>query len=280
MNFEIEQVLAYLPKSIASYLKTSSLNLNAVTEIRVRENAQTAVTIAGQNIYIPITITETQIQEIFLKICGYSIPTYEKDISQGFVTIEGGHRVGIGGEYYFNVKDNIYILKRLMSLNFRIAKESAKFAIEKYINNFDKSVLITGKTHSGKTTFIKNYLECLVNLNNRVVVCDERNEIYIKNISCDCIKGMEKSQAITLATRTLNPQFIICDEIGNLSEAKSILSAVNTGTKFICSAHGESIDMLYRRPNIKILLKACVFERIIILQQNNSVFSIGDIIDV
>ena len=93
----------------------------------------------------------------------------------------------------------------------------------------------------------------------------------------DVIQGIKKSAAISMATRTLNPQYIICDEIGGKEETDEILSAVNTGVYFICSAHCESLDQLYKRPNIKILIENGIFEKLVLIEHKNTEFYIKDI---
>ena len=83
-----------------------------------------------------------------------------------------------------------------------------------------------------------------------------------------------------MATRTLNPQYILCDEIGLKEETKEILSAVNTGVIFICSAHGESIESVCKRPNIKLLMDSGIFEKYIVVEQKYRKFYIKEFKDV
>ena len=167
----------------------------------------------------------------------------------------------------------------MTSLNIRIAKDV------KYFDNQDKlflkrpeSTLIIGPPHSGKTTLLKLYAKHL-SQQYRVVVCDERNELLCGDISCDVIRGVKKADGISMATRTLNPEFIICDEIGHPQEAAEILSAVNTGVKFICSAHGESYERISKRPNIKILIDNDVFYRTAVVRQTNGSFAVQEVTD-
>ena len=92
------------------------------------------------------------------------------------------------------------------------------------------------------------------------------------------ISGVKKSVAISMATRTLNPQFILCDEISDM-EADEILSAVHTGVGFICSVHGKSVDEISIKRGINMLIENRVFKRFVRLSQDNE-FAIKDITDV
>ncbi|MEG1863673.1 MAG: ATPase, T2SS/T4P/T4SS family, partial [Oscillospiraceae bacterium] len=172
-----------------------------------------------------------------------------------------GNRVGLGGEFSITEKGE-YLLSRATSLNIRIATQK-KYPIDNELMNFRKGLLIAGKPHCGKTTLIKNLAYQFKD--EAVVICDERKEIFSQEMNCDCISGKSKAKAVQQAVRTLNPDIIICDEIGDYNEANEILSAVNTGVKFICTAHSDNFHELNLRPNIKLLLNANVFDKVAFL---------------
>lgn len=274
------EIYKYLPQKIVSAIESSELS-DKITEIRIRKNKELAVTVSGQNVYISsLQITEKDIEDIFYRICDNSVNIYDADISNGYITVSDGCRVGIGGEYHYNPAVCRYVLKVLDSLNIRIARRILCFKNQEIIfDNSIDSTLIIGPPHSGKTSLLRLYAKHLSE-ESRVVLCDERKELNTENLNCDILQGIKKSIAISMATRTMNPQYIICDEIGDKTEAEEILSAVNTGVKFICSAHGESVESIYRRPNIAILLENNIFHKIVIVTQQNSIFFIKDYIDV
>lgn len=275
------QLLERLPSTIVDAIKLSKFDINKITEIRLRKNSKISLTINGQTYLIesPLIIRR-ELEDILFKFCKNSMAAYEEEIAQGFVTLDGGHRVGIGGEFYFDKCSQKYILKEISSLNIRIARNNTYFFNQDKlcIDEF-KSVLLSGAPHSGKTSLAKCYIKALSS-KYRIAVCDEREELTDENMNCDVIKGTSKADAINMATRTLNPQFIVCDEIGSLEETAQILSAINTGVKFICTSHGESIIQLQKRPNIKSLLQSGIFDRIVFLKQRQNNFCIEEIIDV
>ena len=144
--------------------------------------------------------------------------------------------------------------------------------------NTEKGFLIVGGPHSGKTTFIRSF--CMLQHNKNIVICDERNEIYSPLINHDFLINIPKASAVEQAVRTMNPDIIICDEIGNEREAAAILNAVNNGAAFICSVHACDLKSLYRKSYIKNLIDSRVFEKILFLKNHNGNFIIEDIIDV
>jgi len=270
----------YLPQNIVAFLNQCTY-INDVTEIKLRADNSMQLTAKGKLINIKnIFLSQKEIENIFYNMCNRSINAYEDEISNGFITLQGGYRVGIGGEYYYNQNIKKYILRQIASLNIRIPWDIEYFKNqENLFNQKPTGTLIIGPPHSGKTTLIKLYTKFLVQ-NYSVTVCDERKEIYTQNINCDILQGIQKSTAIFMATRTMNPQFIICDEIGTKQEAEEIMSAVNTGVEFICSAHGTSLQDIKKRPNIKLLTDSSVFKRYILLSAENNDFCIKEIINV
>lgn len=276
IEVKILDVLKLLPQRLADYIDSCDYKDN-ITEIKLRKNSIVQFTVYGKLKNTPVQISETEIEDIFYKMCNCSVNIYDDEISNGFITLSGGCRVGIGGEYFQNKQSGSYRLKELKSLNIRIPHKSVCFKNQDilFAENVH-STLIAGLPHSGKTSLLKIYAEKLSE-NYRVSLCDERKELYTDNLNVDVIQGIKKSAAISMATRTLNPQYIICDEIGGKEETDEILSAVNTGVYFICSAHCESLDQLYKRPNIKILIENGIFEKLVLIEHKNIEFYIKDI---
>lgn len=270
-------VFKYLPGRLCDYIESCGYKGN-ITEIKLRKNSAVQFTVYGKLISADkIEISETELDTIFYRMCDCSVNIYDDEIANGYVTTEDGYRVGIGGEYSYNSSTGKYILKELMSLNIRIPHKSVCFKNQGmlFAENVH-STLIAGPPHSGKTSLLKIFAAKLSE-SYRVVLCDERKELYTDNLKADVIQGMKKPVAVSIATRTLNPQYIICDEIGQKEEAQEILSAINTGVHFICSAHCENLEQLYKRPNINILIENGVFEKLVLLKQENGVFCIEDI---
>lgn len=274
------EIYNYLDKKICCYIQNHPQN-KSITEIRLKSDNDICLTVNGHNETIENSkISSDYLEEIFYNMCQQSQNVYEDEISEGYITLKDGHRIGIGGEYYYNKNTCKNVLKQLNALNIRISRDILHFeGQEKLFKLIPESMLIVGPPHSGKTSLLKLYASFLAE-KYRVTICDERKEINNNFLNCNYISGIRKAVAINMATRALNPQFIVCDEIGSLQEAEEILSSVNTGVKFICSAHGNDINSVYKRPSINKLLNENIFHRIVVLEQIESNFCIREIYDV
>ena len=273
----METLYRHFPDKLVKFLENYN-QIKNITEIRLRTGNTVQFTENGKKKDIQdIFITKTELEEVFFSMCEYSQNAYEDEISYGFITLENGFRVGIGGEFYHSDKTDKYLLRELHSVNIRIPRKNIYFGRQELL--FDKkpvSTLIIGPPHSGKTSLIKIYAEYLLN-NNYICICDERKEIFVRNLNCDVIKGIKKSVAISMATRTLNPHFILCDEITD-SEADDIMTAVNTGVEFICTVHGKNLEEISSKKGINMLIENRVFRRFVMLSSDNS-FEIKEITD-
>lgn len=252
MDKSLHYIFNALPYCLSDYFTEQ------LTEIRLRSFSNIIVCSGRQYIECPDTyIRQKDIENILLYFCQYTMASFEHQISQGYITLPGGHRVGLGGRFHY--KTDHFVLKEITSLNIRLNTD-AEFLLPQDIMNFSRGLLISGPPHSGKTTFLRTVCR---KAKENIVVCDERNELFSYRTNCDFIAGIPKYRAIEQATRSLNPDIIICDETGSLSEAKSILNYLNTGVRFICTVHSDSIEKLYTKPGIKLLLDNGVFDKII-----------------
>ena len=277
MDKNIKFILEKLPDEIREIYDICLKSGNNLTEIHIRANQNTYVQINGKNKEIAGTFINCEkIKEIFLYICGHTVSAFEDEIKNGYITLDGGIRIGVGG-IFFSDENKEYRLNSVSSMNIRIPTNKY-FTVPTDVLDFSKGLLIIGKPHSGKTTMLKSI--CRLMKAQNIAVCDERNELFDLNLNCDFITGMSKGKAILNATRSLNPDIIICDEIGGEEESREILAGVNTGVRFICTAHCAGFDDMSKKANIQILLKNGVFDKIILVEQNNGIFKIEGVKDV
>lgn len=275
MDKSIEKILNRLPVTVKSFY-IDNIQKN-ITEIRIRAGFDIKVCVDGDyKIIDKSVIDEHQLFELFYSLCEKTVSAYENQISNGYITLEGGHRVGIGGLF---VKDTYgrQVIQKVTSLNIRLANYRM-WKIPFDISTLEKGLLIAGGPHSGKTTFIRTI--CHDVTDKIIVVCDERNELLSEEINQDYIANIPKEKAIEQAVRTMNPDIIICDEIGNEEETKAILSAVNNGAVFICTVHAFDYNSLLNKPNVAKLLNSDVFDKIVFLENSKDKFSVKEIINV
>lgn len=246
--------------------------LSQIAEIRLRAGRQ-SVTVnifGGMKVCSPPFSAE-EIADCFAEICRYSVYSFEEEIAQGFITLDGGHRVGICGTAVTK-NGRITSLKDISGLNIRIAHQIYGCADELYARAFSDglhSLLLGGRPLSGKTTVLRDLARRLGE-HHRVVLIDSRSELaasvrgtpsFDVGLNTDVLCGCKKTEGIMLGIRSLSPEVIICDEIGNDEDA--VEQAMFCGVKIIASAHAESIDQLKKRPSTRGLMP--LFERIAVL---------------
>ncbi len=225
-------------------------------------------------------VTPTEMKESFNRLCNYSVYSHADSISQGFITLSTGHRVGIGGTAVTE-KGKITSIREINSLNIRIAREfigSADEILKKVFHNKLKNVIIAGPPSSGKTTLLRDIARQVSSGRfgeyHKVCVIDERCEISpVKDGNCTCDVGVntdvlssfKKSVGIMTALRTLSPQLIVCDEIGTTDECEAIKSGFNSGVYFVLSIHASSYDELKNKPQYKSILDSGISVSTVIL---------------
>lgn len=294
------KVLLYMPKRIASAIeKISSENISRINEIRLRTNRPISISSFGKNYYVTenggltthktlgIISRKDDINECFRAICDYSIHSYKNEISEGFITLEGGNRVGMCGTAVLNGQC-VETLKYINGLNFRIAGQVVGCSEEICNRLYDTnivSLLIIGPPLSGKTTILKDMCRILGE-KYKISVIDERSEIsaVYHGVSqndigtlTDVFDGYPKGEGITSAVRVMSPEIIICDEIGGKKDCDAILDSVNSGVKFISSVHGSSIEEILKRSNIAKLISNGIFQYGVLLGSGNR---LGEIIEI
>ena len=273
-------------KKIDEFILSQNININLLEEIRFRVNRPILLKIGPSEEKIDYVITSEEILEILQHICDNSIYSYQNQICNGYITIQGGHRVGITGNAI--MKDGrVGNINYISSLNFRIAKQvlGCSNKVIKYILNKDENsiytTLIVSKPGVGKTTLLRDLIRQIsngieqINFNGiNVGVVDERGEIAAMyrgvpqndiGIRTDVIDNVSKALGLSMLIRSMAPKVIVADEIGNENEIEAITYAICSGIKGIFTAHGSSIEDIKLNPAINKLIENYCFERIIFL---------------
>lgn len=280
----------------------SAINLKDrknIQEIRLRINRPVAVSMFDNIFYLSnngvlsktsensIIAKNEDIEFTFKKVCQYSLHSFQKELSQGYITISGGNRIGLCGTAV--IKNNeIETIKDISGINIRIAKEIIGCSESIYSCYFRQRVsnsLIIGPPSSGKTTVLRDLCR-LLGGENRISIMDERNELSAVvggvpqndiGISSDVFSGYGKSQGIMTALRVMSPQIIVCDEIGNDDDTQALLNVSNCGVKIVATAHAGSIEEVLERESLKPLFDVKVFDIIILLGSGKN---LGQIIHI
>ena len=261
-------------KSVSENIRNLLLRLPSETkaeiyEIRLRRNSPVMLTGSKGTLFLTdsgntafvysdraVKAYRKDIEETFLRICEYSVHSFESEIAQGFVTVGNGHRVGICGKVSQKSDGRVLGFSEVTSLNLRVAREHKGVSDGICRRIFDKglcSAIIAGPPVSGKTTVLRDIGRSLsegtLARYFNVAVIDSRGEIAGRNFLpyCDVYSGIGKADGIERAIRSLSPHMVICDEIGTLEEAKAVSEGFASGAQFMLSVHAKDADDLKKR---------------------------------
>lgn len=242
----------------------------------------------GENAYV---VSRKDINDSFSKICDYSIHSNNENLIKGYITVKGGVRVGIASSAVIQ-NGLITSVKEITSLNIRVAKGiigAGQPILNTLFVNSSPSVIIASKPSGGKTTVLRDMARHLSSGFNsryrRVSIIDERNEIAGKynggfifdvGMNTDVLTGFPKVNGIEIAMRTLAPEYIICDEIATVDEAKAINYAFASGVNFIVSMHIKNKDSLFDKKAFRALLESNEFSYIVFLNNYSRDIEIVD----
>lgn len=290
-----EEIIGIFPLTVGNLLRDRLLK-EQVYEIRIKISKPILVYSKFGESIINYSATKEDMKIIMQRISNYSLYAYEEDIRQGFITIKGGHRIGIAGECVMD-KGEIKTIRNISSVNIRICKEiiGCSNKVIKYIASEDKiyNTIIISPPKCGKTTILRdiarnvsNGISSLGIIGRKVVVIDERSEIgacYFGipqndlGIRTDVLDNCLKREGLIMAIRSLSPEILICDEIGTKGDINALLMAFNSGVNIVTTIHGFTIEDLYKRKVFCDLLDNDILERAIILSNRNGIGTIENV---
>lgn len=294
---DTKEIIKVLPQGIREVLQSIG-DLSRLQEIRAKINKPMILQLGSKEVITPYIISQEDLKIVMQRISNYSTYAFEEEIRQGYITIKGGHRVGLCGSCV--VEDRrIKTIKSISSINIRVSREiiGCSDRIIKYIVDNDNilNTIIISPPKCGKTTLLRDIARNLsdgvnsIGLKGRkVCIIDERSEIagcfegipqMNVGIRTDVLDSCLKSEGIMMAIRSMSPDVVICDEIGTNSDMESIIMAMNCGINLMTSIHGFGIEDLNKRMVFKELIDNRVFQRAVILSNLNGVGTVESIHD-
>ena len=249
----IENVAKILPIEISEVIFGVS-NKDEITEIRLRVGRRLKIYFGKIEKEFNIVITKQELLKILSNISLNSIYSVQKDINKGFVTIEGGNRIGIAGEVVV-VDGKIKNIKEISSMNIRVSNEylgvSDKIMDNILMDGRIRNTLIVSPPGLGKTTLLRDIIRNISQAGYNVSVVDERGEIAAMcegfpslNVGerTDVISFVDKAVGMQMAVRSLAPDVVCTDEIGGLQDIQAITYLCKCGVAFITTMHGKSLE--------------------------------------
>ena len=283
----MKYVMEILPSNLKEELH--KIDTEKITELRLRVGEKCIVRLGIVEEILDVIVTKKIIMDILKNVTTSSIYAIQNELNNGFLTIKGGHRIGITGEVVY-LDGKIKNIKNIYSMNIRIAREIKGISdvVLKYIlrdKNF-ANTLIMSPPGCGKTTMLRDVIRELSNMGYNIGLIDERGEIASINNGektldvgkrTDILSYCSKEQGITMLTRSMAPDIIATDEIGTKEEINAIYNASKTGVKMLFTIHGETKEDLIQNEEYSSLLKNGNFKNLIILDNKKGPGNIKEI---
>ena len=268
-----EEVWRILPRRIREKMKES--DFEGMQEIRLRCGQPVLLKEEKRMHMLEGKLSAAEIRETVSLLSGYSLYAFEEELRQGYLTLEGGHRVGFCGKAVME-DGKIRTLKQINALNIRIAKELMGWgeAFLPYLLEGEQffHTLIVSPPGCGKTTLLRDLIRCLSERKWTVGVVDERGEIaplrdgvpQMDVGPCtDVLEGCPKAKGMVMLLRSMGPDIIAVDELGAQEDIAAVDEVLHCGVGLMATAHGHSFSDLERR--LKPLMQERIFERYIFL---------------
>ena len=281
----------------------ANLDYDKIYEIRLRVGRPLFYTYDGGEGFLTdhdgkYVVTREDLKETMEYISGYSLYSYEDEMRQGFLTVQGGHRVGVTGKVILDGNE-IQGMKYISCINVRLAHEVVGCAdqVMPYIRKKDwvAHTLIVSPPRGGKTTLLRDIIRQLSNGEEKkkmpgvtVGVVDERSELAGSyqgvpqndlGMRTDVLDGCPKAEGMMMLIRSMSPRVVAADEIGGKGDLEAIQYAAGCGCSLIAAAHGSSMEELAAKPMFQELFRQQIFRRFVFLSRRKGPGTVERILD-
>lgn len=266
MMCQWERALGILPLWLRP--EVNELGKDRLQELRLRINAPPELNLGSKRIFLKRNISREDLLFCVNTASRYS-PWAAETIAKGYLTIEGGHRLGLCGEAVCR-SGAVTGIREVRSVNLRIARDFPGIASRVRPGG---SLLIVGAPGWGKTTLLRDLARQIAE-KETVSVVDERGELFPEGMKTglhmDILTGCGKSQGIDMMLRTMGPEWISVDEITNPEDAAALIQALGCGVRLLATAHGQTLEGIRHRPAYRPLLEQKVFQTILFMNPDKS----------
>lgn len=290
-KLEITRMFA---KPVRRILEQFDADFEKIYEIRLRTGAPLQIIYGGRDCFLKpgggetflagsaYEVSAQDVQETMEYIGNYSLYAHEAELRQGFLTVQGGHRVGIAGQVILE-KGRVKGVSPITCINVRLAHQILGCADRVFPYLWEGGefchTLIISAPRCGKTTLLRDIVRQLSDGNERfggrtVGVVDERSEIAgcyrgipqnDVGIRTDILDGCPKAEGMMMLIRSMSPQVVAVDEIGTAEDIRALESVLNCGCKLLATVHGNTIDDVRKKPLLSAMVNSHIFERYVLL---------------
>jgi stage III sporulation protein AA len=294
----MQQIYNILPTQVKERLPCARWCELMPEEIRFRIHAPVLISAKGNEYFIKaspaagedsLTNDDTgqllcadsaMLSTLLESVCEGSLYAYQDEIRQGFLTYQGGHRIGVCGKAVVE-ENKIKGLSYITYCNIRIAQEQKDCAKQIVPMLFEQgkflSTLIFSAPGAGKTTFLRDCIRLLSNKTFRfgglkIAVVDERGEIAAcyegipqkeVGIRTDVLDGGKKSEGMMYLLRSMSPQVMAVDELGKEEDYQALEEVLVSGCRFLATVHADNVEELVRKPYLREWIADEKFKRLV-----------------
>ncbi len=293
---QCEEVLSIFPAELKELVSQMELPPGELQELRIRAGRPLLAVCGGREYRSEDRIRPEQIGEILAYLGNYSLYAYEDEIRQGFLSLPGGHRVGLAGRAVLE-RGRIRTLTEVSSLNIRFAHQIRGCAVRVVPLLWEGDrlchTLIVSAPGKGKTTLLRDCIRLISDGNaahrgRTVGVVDERMEIAGSfrglpgndvGIRTDVLDACPKAEGMLILIRSMAPEVVAVDEVGAQEDVAALQYAMHCGCVLLATVHGGSLEELRRRPALREMIDAALFERYIVLEAGSRPGRVKSVLD-
>lgn len=304
-----EEVLRLFPERSRDRWREVAAQAGRLEEIRLRAGMPLTILLDGGERFVNPAgkIVDRQeeadrpdsaeLEEMLKHLCQYSVYAFADEIRQGFLTVQGGHRIGLSGQALLDGAGHVVNMKYIRYLNIRIAHQ-VKGAADPlipflYERGLVQSVLLISPPGGGKTTMLRDIVRQISDgtaygRGINVSLVDERSEIAGSFLGVaqndvgsrtDVLDGCPKAEGMMRMIRAMAPKALAVDELGGMEELRALRLAGSCGCKILATIHGTSLEEVLEKDYMRYAIKEGLFERYVTLNRRAGAWGIGAVCD-
>lgn len=294
-----QEILGIFPKYLRNLWLEAAAHVEEIQEIRLRCNQPVILMLRNKECFLSEEgkihfcaehahrTDYRELESIMNHVCNYSLYAYEKEIRAGYLTIPGGHRLGVAGQVIWE-NHEVKNIRNISCINIRISHEikGAADAVLPYLyreGEFCNGMVIS-PPGCGKTTMLRDIVRQVSGGSQyaagmTVGVVDERSEIAgsYRGIAqndlgprTDVLDGCPKAVGMMMLIRSMSPRVIAVDELGSKEDMAALQEVICSGSKMIVTIHGNSLTDIQNKVFLKDMMNMGIFERFIVLEKKNN----------